>query len=89
MKGLNLSNKEVMIITSLCNGNKVHVDDLPFYLKLMLRECFWCRFADADLLIQIEFGYDYYIYLNCRTIISDEFISDCKKDGIFIEKMYD
>ena len=89
LKGLDLSNKEEVIITSLCNGNKVHINNLQLYLKLILRECFWCKFADADLLIQIEFGYDYYIYLNSRTIISHEFISDCKKDGIFIEKMYD
>ena len=88
-KGLDLSNKEETIITSLCNGNKVHVDDLQLYLKLILRECFWCRFADADLLTQIEFGYDYYIYLNCRTIISDGFISDCKQEGIFIERIHD
>lgn len=86
-KGLDLSIKEEIAINSLKNGDRIDIHDLQLYIKLVLRECFWCKFVDADSSIQIEFGYDYYIYLISKNVLSKEIAENCRQKGIFIERM--
>lgn len=87
-KGFDLSVKEKNLITLLANGNKIKVYDLHIYLKLILRECFWCRLIDYESSSAIEFGYDYYIYLYSKSILSDEVADVWRQNGIYIEKIF-
>ena len=86
-KGLDLSMKAEMAINSLKNGDKISISELPLYLKLILRECFWCELTDAASSKRIGFGFDYYIYLYSESILSEELIKIYKQEGLFIEKM--
>lgn len=83
--GLSLSLEDKEIIAMLKNDKYININDLQPYLKLVLRECFWCRFVDIALLNQVEFGYDYYAYVYCKSI-SKQTVSSYRKRGIFIEK---
>ncbi|MBQ4521452.1 MAG: hypothetical protein IJA10_00660 [Lachnospiraceae bacterium] len=85
-RGLELSMEDEKIMCSLANDKKIKVNDLQEYIKLILRECFWCRFEDEVSSIQIEFGYDYYSYIFCNCI-NESLINKYKKMEIFIEKV--
>lgn len=87
-RGLKLSIPEENVINALHNGKKISIDKLPLYLKLVLRECFWCRFLDENFQYLIEVGYDFYIYLYCNGVF-EKMLDDYKEEGIFIEKISD
>lgn len=87
-KELDFSIEGEIAINSLKNGDKIDIHELKLYLRLILRECFWCRLLDVPSLIQVEFGYDYYVYLYSGNIISTDIVENYKKEGMFIEKMY-
>lgn len=87
LRGLILSLEDKTIINSIRNNDKIKVNELRPYLKLILREGFWCKLIDAYTLVQVEFGYDFYVYIHCKSI-SDAIINDYAKQGMYIEKIY-
>lgn len=86
-KELDFSKREELAINSLKNGNRIGIHELKLYLRLILRECFWCRLIGVPSLIQVGFGYDYYVYLYSESIISTDIVENYKKEEMFIEKM--
>lgn len=82
-----MSFQEEQIIKSLKGSVKISLQNIPIYIKLILRECFWGMLKNDSLSIYIEFGYDYYMYLKCKDALSKVFIASCKQKGIFIEEM--
>lgn len=87
IKGLDLLIEDKEIITTLSSNKKITIDDLQVYLKLLLRECFWCELKDENLLNKVEFGYDFYVYIYCQGIPKN-LIDRYKQKGIFIERIY-
>lgn len=85
-KELELSAESEKIMILLNENKNVKVDELNEYIKLILRECFWCKFNFKNFIGEIEFGYDFYIYI-LGICISDEIINKYEQKGIFIERM--
>ena len=86
LRGLDLSTEDELIINSLRNNLMIKVSALSSYIKLILRECFWCKLTDTVLLNQVEFGYDFYVYISCNNV-PKTIVNNCRDEGIFIEKM--
>lgn len=84
-KGIDFTPEDEALIALLFDGQVVKISDLNKYLKLVLRDCFWCEFK-TDNAIRIECGQDFYIYIYCN-IISKEIINMCEKQGIYIEQI--
>lgn len=81
---LELTYIEKQIINNIMNGMSISLYDLNSYLRLLLRECFWCYLVHSKFKITV--GYDFYIYLYCNSI-NLKIIEDYKKKGIFIENL--
>lgn len=82
-KGIDFTLEDEALINSLFEGQVVNILDLNRYLKLILRDCFWCEFKN-DNAVRIECGQDFYIYIYCNNI-SEKIINMCEKKGIYIE----
>ncbi len=67
-EGLSLIKKEKLIFNSISNGNVYNMEVLPYIIRLILRDCLWCKLIDLNLKCYIEFGYDLYVYINCDHI---------------------
>lgn len=67
-KGLEILDEDRKIFTSLENGKYIPLELLKKYLRLLLRESFWCEFISDDSLLKLVFGYDYYVYVYCDFI---------------------
>lgn len=85
-KNLRLTDKEKEIIESIDENQIILIDDIEEYLKLLLRECFWCVLLDPEHKIHVDIGYDYYVHLACNYIDPD-IICCLKNQGIYIEKL--
>ena len=84
-KGLTLTSQDKIIISSLADEKMVGISQLDNYLKLILRECFWCKLEDDLSLVSIEFGYDFYVYITCNAI-ANNIITKFSQENIYIEK---
>ncbi len=82
--GLIFYEEEKKIIDSLTNNKKIKIVDIKLYIRLILRECFWCIFKDEITSARVEFGYDLYIYIY-NINISESIIDKYRKREIFIE----
>lgn len=85
-KDLDFTKDDEKIIDSLSNGKVLKSTDLTRYVKLILRDCFWCQLKNEEKSMIIEFGQDFYIYVYCD-YICESFINEYKSKGIFIEKI--
>ncbi len=74
------------IFNNLKNNLSIEIENLEIYLRLLLREAFWCNLIDNKLGIKIEIGYDFYLYVYCG-YIDLNFIEHYKNKGLFIEKL--
>ena len=83
--GLTLSAKDELILKTIENKNRVNDLELQNYLRLLLRECFWCELKDNSLMITT--GYDFYVYIFSLIPISNKIIEESREEGIYIEKM--
>lgn len=85
-KGLDFTKEDETIIDSLYEGKILKVTDLHNYLKLVLRDCFWCKFKCKKYSIHFEIGQDFYIYICCN-LINKDIINKCMDIGIYIENI--
>lgn len=85
-KGLEIFDEDQKMLTSLENGKNISIDSLDKYLRLILRESFWCEFISNNPFLKLVFGYDYYFYIYCDNI-DIKIIEKNKNIGIFIEKI--
>lgn len=86
--GLQLSSEEEKVFCDLRDGKEVSKPELPAYLRLLLRECFWCELHTKRSTVVIYPGYDYYVYLHCDSL-DEGIITASAKQGIYIELLED
>ncbi len=86
--GLRLSQDEKNVLFDLRDGKRVSISELPAYLRLLLRECFWCELHTEKSTVIIYPGYDYYMYLHCDHL-DESIITASAKQGIYIEVLED
>lgn len=82
---LKLSAKDEWILNNLDNMNEVNDSEVENYLRLLLRECFWCELKSDSLMITT--GYDFYVYMFSSIPISDKIVEESSEKGIYVEKM--
>lgn len=84
--GLHLQESEKRFLRRAQNGMEIPVGKLPWVLRLLLRECFWCVLKDPVTGCKIEVDFDYYVYVRCHSLNQKE-IERFAQDGIYIENM--
>lgn len=83
--GLSMSPEEERARSSLQEGKKIDISKLEVYLRLFLRECFWCELHTPGSKVVLYPGYDYYMHLRCEHI-EEDIIKAGKEQGIYIEE---
>ena len=69
-------------IESLSNEMKLNTIQIQKISRLILREIIWMRLESDEL--NIKFGYDYYMYFNCKPL-SVDVIREIESNGLFVE----
>ncbi|MDE6657175.1 MAG: hypothetical protein K2J88_01155, partial [Oscillospiraceae bacterium] len=78
--------QEKNIYTNLQNKYLTTIDNFNIIFKFVMRELLWCKIATPNKKITIEFGYDYYTYLNlANLVIGKNLVEKWASKGIFIE----
>lgn len=86
--GLSMSPEEEAARSSLYEGKKINISELKVYLRLFLRECFWCELHAEESTIVLYWSDEYYMYLRCRGL-DENIIQVSKTQGIYIEDIED
>lgn len=76
--------EEKDIIKRLTDSKIFALEDLELYFRLQLREYFWGEWVDVHNRAIVEFGYDYYMYITCKQILSER-IEQIQKMGLYVE----
>ncbi len=63
-----LSDYEIEVFHSLRDGMQINLNEIKIVVKLVLREVLWCKLCSFMRKIEIEFGYDYYMYIKIDSI---------------------
>lgn len=79
-----LSSDEKDIIKEINNDKYLDFKKSEKIIRLVLREMLWCKFCSELKDIKIEFGYDYYMYVECSKI-KESTINIINKKGLFVE----
>lgn len=79
-----LSADEKDIIKEINNDKYLDLKKSEKIIRLVLREMLWCKFCSELKDIKIEFGYDYYMYVECSKI-KESTINIINKKGLFVE----
>lgn len=82
---LNLSTKEINIITDIKEGMQIVTENIDDYVRLILKDYFWCELLASNG-IKVEFGYDFYMYVSCPKL-EGYLIRKYSSIGIFIERI--
>lgn len=69
-------------IKPLKDGMILNTDQISKIVRLILRETVWMLLINSQ--IEIKFGYDYYMYVNCEKL-SNETIRNIDLSGLFVE----
>ncbi len=69
-------------IESLVNGHNVNLKQSQKLIRLILRETVWLKLLNPRL--NIEFGYDYYMYIQCEKL-SDQTKISIEELGLYVE----
>lgn len=77
-----LSFDESELLAEIKNTMYVNKDKLELLIRMALREYLWCKLKSER--VEIEFGYDYYMYIKCAEI-KLEIVQKLFYDGIFVE----
>ena len=85
-KSLQLTEEECYIIQTIQEKQQISIEQIKFYVKLLLRDCFWCILADTESDAKVSVGYDYYIHLTCDALDRSR-INAYEKLGIYVELM--
>ena len=72
------------IIKEINNDKYLALKKSEKIIRLVLREMLWCKFCSELKDIKIEFGYDYYMYVECSKI-KESTINIINKKGLFVE----
>ncbi len=85
---LSLSIKEKELFKFVTNGVEIFLADVNAITRLLLRECLWCRLKSPEDDLDIEIGYDYYMYISCMEMskVALEYINT---SYMFIEELND
>lgn len=86
--GLSMSPLEKMILSSLQEGQSVSTSEMEAYLRLFLRECFWCELHTPGSEVVLYPGDDYFMHLRCESL-DNNIIHICKEQGFYIEDLND
>ncbi len=76
-----LKPEEREIISKITDNMTVNITDAEIIAKSVLRELMWCKLC-ARTDFEIEFGYDYYMYVRCDSI------TPATKDAIMNNGLY-
>ena len=60
------------------------LDEIEKIVSLALREVLWCKLYSINRNMEIEFGYDYYMYIKCNEI-SKDLVNKFLNMGIYVE----
>ncbi|MBU5359564.1 hypothetical protein KQI58_00570 [Enterococcus raffinosus] len=69
---------------SLAEGIMIGKQNLPFVVKLILREIVWAKLVNPSL--EIHFGYDYYMYV-CSEYSLSLAVERIIENGLFVESV--
>lgn len=53
--------------------------------RLVLRETLWCKFESKNQMF-VHFGYDYYMYIGSKVMLSNSVKKEIEKSGLFVEE---
>ena len=78
------SPEEKNVFDKVCNNFCAELHEIEIIVRLVLREVIWCNLLSDIGNIEIEFGYDYYMYIRCNEIeeTTKKKIID---NGLFVE----
>ncbi len=79
-----LSSKDKEFYIRIAELLQLDSDNIEMAVRLALRELIWCTLSCSTKNVEIEFGYDYYMYIRCDTIseLAQKKISEY---GLFVE----
>jgi hypothetical protein len=83
---LNLEETEKILFNTINNGRELSIINVDAILKLLLRECIWCRLMDSKNTFIVEIGYDFYMYIYCDNI-SKNTLNEINMLQVYIEEM--
>ena len=81
---LQLTQSDAEFVSRIKNGSRLNMAEIKKTVMLVLRDCFWCELLSETGEVKIEFGYDYYVYLQGVNIDANT-ISSFRSKGIYIE----
>lgn len=81
-----LSDYEIEVFNSLMDGMQINLDEIKVVAKLVLREVMWCKLCSSMRKIEIDFGYDYYMYVKIDRI-ERHTLKKLLSYGLFVEIM--
>ena len=73
---------EKELLAEIKDNMNVSKDKLETLIRMALRELLWCKLRSEK--VEIEFGYDYYMYIKCDQI-KDSTVGFLLSNGIFVE----
>lgn len=75
---------DAAFVSRIKDGARLDMTEIEETVRLVLRDCFWCELSSEGGAVRVEFGYDYYVYLQGVTIDADT-IASFRSEGIYIE----
>lgn len=81
---LQFTQLDAEFVSQIKNGLRLDMTEIKKTVMLVLRDCFWCELLSETGKVKIEFGYDYYVYIQGVNIDANT-ISSFWSEGIYIE----
>ena len=75
---------DAAFVSRIKDGARLDMTEIEKTVKLVLRDCFWCELSSESGAAKVEFGYDFYVYLQGVNIDADT-IASFRSEGIYIE----
>lgn len=66
------------------NNQIILKDELPIFLRLILREIIWCKLSNKRMVV--HFGYDYYTYIGSAKSINHK-LKEIMGLGLYVEQI--
>ncbi len=81
-----LSSKDEEFYIRIAELLQLDLENIEMAVRLALRELIWCTLSCSTKNVEIEFGYDYYMYIRCDAIseLAQKKISEY---GLFVEPL--
>ena len=78
---------DAAFVSRIKEGARLDMAEIEKAVMLVLRDCFWCELLSESGAVKLEFGYDFYVYLQGVTIDAD-MIASFRLKGIYMESLY-